>query len=417
MAGKNLEKIFRENITSRAPEAWTALERLVACNSLTGNASGVDRCGGLVREMFRDLGFHERIIRSKDHDRGSHVILTHPGQGSHEIVLVSHLDTVYSSEEEEANEFRWREEAGRIYGPGVIDIKGGIVMIHLVLRVLAESAPRLFEAVGWRVLLNAAEETGSEDFPALAREQVGPHTLACLVFEHGHPRGDRASSITVSRRGCGRFRIEAQGRQAHSGSGHHRGASAISEIARLITLIENSTDPAKGLTFNVGVVRGGSVINSVPDQAIALVDMRADDPDVFAQAVRKIQGLAGEGSVRSRSDGFPCQVKVTTLPAYPPWPGNPGSKQLAEVYQSAAESLGSSITAEHRLGASDGCHLWDLAPTLDGLGPLGENIHCAKHDPPSGKYQESLIAASLEERAMLNLLALAALIEGSRGSS
>lgn len=417
MAGEDLEKIFRETIFSLAPEAWAALERLVACNSLTSNVAGVDRCGGMVRDMFRDLGFDARSVRSAARDRGDHLVLTHSGRSSSEIVLVSHLDTVYSPEEEEANGFRWREEAGRIYGPGVIDIKGGTVLIHLVLRVLATAAPRLFEAVGWRVLLNGAEETGSADFPPLAREQVGPPTLACLVFEHGHPRGEDASSVTVSRRGCGRFRVETRGRQAHAGSGHHRGANAIAEIARLITLIEGLTDPAKGLTFNAGVVRGGSVINSVPDQAMALVDMRADDPAVFERAVQTIEGLAGEGSVRSRSDGFPCRVEVTTLPAYPPWPDNPGSRRLAGVYQAAAERLGLCLHAEHRLGASDGCHLWDLAPTLDGLGPLGENIHCAQHDPPAGKFQESLIKASFEERAMLNLLALAALIEGRRGSS
>ncbi|MDQ7007144.1 MAG: M20/M25/M40 family metallo-hydrolase [Acidobacteriota bacterium] len=405
-----LRAAFESRVARLEDTALVALRRLVECSSETHDPAGVDRCGALTAQLFASLGFEPRFHPDPAGRRGSHLLLTRPAPGRPRVLMISHLDTVYSAEEVRRRNFAWREEGERIYGPGVIDIKGGTVLMHLLLATLAAEAPRLIDQAEWLLAFNAAEETGSADFPDLVRRAAAPPFLACLVFEHGHLRGPETSSITVSRRGAARFRIEVQGRAAHSGSGHARGASAVRQLARLVEALEALSDPARHLTVNVGRIEGGSAVNTVPERATALVDLRADDPATYEQAVETVLAMAGEGSVRAHSDGFPCSIRVERLPGYPPWPDNPGSRHLADIWRRAARDRGHELVAEHRLGASDGCHLWDLAPTLDGLGPLGDDIHCATHDPARGRRQESLLRRSLGERALIHLEALAALL-------
>lgn len=255
------------------------------------------------------------------------------------------------------------------------------------------------------MLLNAAEEEGVDDFPQLARNYLTEHTSACLVFEHGTVREDQ-TLITSSRRGSGRFVVEVTGRQAHAGSSHQRGASAIRELSRIVERIEQQTDYQRGLLFNVGQIEGGLVSNSVPGRASCMVDLRADTREDYDAACSMIQSLAGPGSVRSSDGDFTCQVAVHTKPGYAPWPVNTAGQKLADLFIAAGTDVGQKIAIERRLGASDGCHLWDLAPTIDGLGPIGRNIHCAVNDPSTGREQESADRDSFAERALLCLAAI-----------
>ena len=413
MTSPALRAAFESRVAQLEGAALHALHQLVACSSEPHDVAGVNRCGKITARLFESLGFDPEFVADPDQQRGDHLLLTRRAAGRPRVLLVSHLDTVYSRREVERRHFVWREEGPRIYGPGVIDIKGGTVLMYLVLATMAAEAPDWLDAAEWVLAFNAEEETGSADFPPLVRRAARPTPLACLVFEHGHVRGERHSSLTISRRGAARFRIEVQGRAAHSGSGHGRGASAVLEMARLIEALEAMSDPAQHLTVNVGRIEGGSAINTVPERAVALVDLRADEPPIYERAVERILALAGEGTVRARDDGFACSIRVSRLPGYPPWPANPGSRRLAAIWEEAARSRGHVLLAEHRLGASDGCHLWDLAPTLDGLGPLGDDIHCATDDPAHGQRQESLLRSSLIDRALIHLEALGALLTGA----
>jgi glutamate carboxypeptidase len=322
-------------------------------------------------------------------------------------LFVSHLDTVYAPEEEARHGFVWREEDDRIEGPGVADIKGGTVLIWLALGALSSAAPELARSATWRVALNAAEEEGSPSFPPLLRSLVGPRTRACLVFECTRETQEGANTLTVARRGAGRFLIEVRGRAAHTGSGWARGASALREAARLVERIEAMSRPERGLTYTVGRLEAGTVVNTVPERARLWLDVRSESVEDHEDALRFVQALAGEGSVRARSDGHPCTIAVRTLAGYPPWMPNAGSERLAAHALEAGSRLGIVHELEHRHGASDGCHTWDLAPTLDGLGPAGAHIHCAEHDPAAGKQRESIRRSSLRERALLTALTVA----------
>jgi glutamate carboxypeptidase len=350
------------------------LRRLVEVNSFTGNREGVREVGRIVEEMFLPLGFSARRI-------GDHLALERGGAGGPRLLLVGHLDTVYPEN------FPWREEGRRISGPGVCDMKGGIVVMWMALSELCRARGQGAAAPDVTLLFNATEEGGCADFPPLARSLVTPATRACLVYEPGLEAGGRTTVVT-ERKGSGRFRIDVTGRQAHSGHSHEKGASAIRELARVVERIEARTDYARGVTFNVGTVEGGTTVNSVPGRASASLDLRAWTSEDFAWGRAHALGLSGEGSIPG------TRVEVTELPGYPPWPANEGSRGLGEI----ACALDPGIVAGRRGGGSDGCHLWDLVPTLDGLGPVGRNAHVA-----SGEDPESVDPASFRPRARLSV--------------
>ncbi len=201
-------------------------------------------------------------------------------------------------------------------------------------------------------------------------------TRACLVFEGGTPGAD-AISLVVSRKGRATYQVEVAGRSAHAGNNHAQGANAILQIAHTIQQVEALTDYANQITFNVGTVRGGSVVNRVPHTAHASVEMRAFSPQVFQDGIQRMLALDGTTQVSSQ-DGFPCQVRVHLTEQTAPWPANPGTQRLYAIWSEAAASLGWSTTTEKRGGLSDGNYLWHLFPTLDGLGPCGANAHCSE---------------------------------------
>jgi glutamate carboxypeptidase len=401
---------LRDALDAAWPLALDVLERVVRINSFTRNREGVVANGEIFEALFLPLGFAARRIAAGAPDLGDHLLLERCVAGGPEVVLVSHLDTVYPPEEEARHAFHWREAGERIHGPGVADIKGGTVMAWLVVRALHDAAPELFARTTWRVALNAAEEEGNDTFPPLLRGLLGAATRACLVFECSNELEGGANTLAVARRGAARFRIEVRGRSAHAGSGHAHGANAIREAARLVESLESMSRPERGLTFNVGRIAGGEVVNTVPDRAALWLDVRAQTPEDYETASRTVESVAGEGSVRARSDGYPCSIEVHRLAGYPPWPENGGSEAIARAFAEVADELALRHVLEHRHGASDGNHAWDLAPTIDGLGPAGSDLHSSAHDPAAGKRQESVRRSSFVERGLMTARTLTRLL-------
>ena len=155
----NLQTYLHEHL----PDNLDLLRQMVRINSFTSNPAGINALGRLTAGAFYELGFEAEFVQAADFSYGQHLILTRVGsslngRGTPKIGLVSHLDTVYPAAEERDNEFHWRVSGKRIYGPGVYDIKGGTVMIYMMLAALQAEAPTLFDSVTWVVLLNAAEE-------------------------------------------------------------------------------------------------------------------------------------------------------------------------------------------------------------------------------------------------------------------
>jgi glutamate carboxypeptidase len=386
------------------------LQEMVGINSFTQNQEGVNRLGDRTVEAFAGLGFSAERVPSAVPSYGVHLVLALPGRTDRTIGCVSHLDTVYSPEEEELNDFKWRVKGDRIYGPGTSDIKGGTVVMLMTLEAIRHAAPELFAELSWMLLFDASEEMESDDFGSLCRTRLGDRARGCLVFEAGAIRNSNFC-LVGSRKGRAEFRITAIGKGAHSGVAHRKGASAIRQIAEVIKKVEDITDYKNNLTVNVGRVTGGSQINRIPHHAEAYAEMRAYSPEVFEAALADILALDGYSSVSSNDGNFSCHTTVRLLRRVPAWPDNPGSNRLIRHWRSAAGLLGGDIVQEKRGGLSDGNFTWERIPTIDGLGPAGGNPHCSEASPDGSKEQEFTLASSFVPKGLLNAMALISMAE------
>jgi glutamate carboxypeptidase len=291
------------------------------------------------------------------------------GEGA-PLLLLAHLDTVW--ERGTLERLPWRVENGRAYGPGVYDMKAGIV-------VMLEALRRSQTTRALRVVCTADEEIGSPE---------GRHTLAAaaegaaaaLVVEP--PDGD--GHLKTARKGIGRFRFLVTGRPAHS-STPGKGASAIEELARLVLRLHALADPARGVTLNVGVVGGGTRENVVAAEAFADVDVRiptAADRDRLDLALR---------SLVAETPGTSISLEGSWT--RPPMERSPGSALLFEAAREHARALGLELEETSSPGGSDGNLVAALGvPVLDGLGAVGGGAHAE---------DEHVELDSLEPRAEL----------------
>lgn len=399
-------------LETRLPEALELLRAMVGINSFTGNRAGVDRLGRFTAEAFGPLGMQAEFVASTHPGWGDHLVMTRPGHSARSLALVSHLDTVFPPEEEERNAFRWQRDGDRIYGPGTQDIKGGTVMMWLVLSALQALAPATFEAITWQLFWNSSEEQFSPDFGVLCRSRLGAGALAALVFE-AEGRSEAVPRLVVARKGRAAWRISVEGRGAHAGSHHRQGANAIVQLAQLLPRVAALTDYGRDLTFNVGTVQGGTVLNRVPHEAVAEGEFRCFTEEVFAEARTALLALGGRGEVASVDDGYTCVSRVEVVSESRPWPRNPGSDRLFAVWERVAAELGRSVEAQARGGLSDGNLIWDAVPTLDGLGPWGEHDHCSERSADGTKVPEYVAASSFVPKAVWNVRAIERLAMGS----
>lgn len=396
------------------PETKAFLRQMVGINSFTANPEGVNQLGQFVADQFAALDFYPKFAAPAQTGIGNHLILKRAMvPGAPTIALIAHLDTVFPAEEEQRNQFHWREEGDRIYGPGTNDIKGGIALIYLTLALLRAQNQPLFQNTNWVILCNACEETDSRDFGDLCRRELPPDARACLLFEaDGGENNDFA--LVTARNGRATFRVEVHGRGAHAGGQHARGINAIVQLSRVVSQLEKLTNYETGPTVNVGRIAGGTVLNRVPEIASAELEMRAFSSPVFEKARQQILSLAGEGDLRSYDEeAKAAQIEVRVLDETPPWPHNAASDALLAIWQMTGEELGYSVSTERRGGLSDGNVLWNDFPTLDGLGPRGDHGHCSEQDPARGKIQEFVDGTSFVPKAVLNVRALTRLLESA----
>jgi glutamate carboxypeptidase len=398
-----------EFLEAQLPTALEMLQQMVGINSFTLNRDGINRLSRYTAECFAALGFQAEFVASTNPQFGEHLVLTRRGTGSKSVMMVSHLDTVFPPEEELRNDFRWRVEGDRIFGPGTNDIKGGTVVMWLVLRALQTLAPAQFEATTWKLLWNSSEEMFSPDFGELCRARVEQETLAALIFESEGRLGDDHLMV-VARKGRATWRVTANGRAAHAGSSHGQGANAILQLSRAVERIAALTNPAQDLTVNVATISGGTVLNRVPHEAVAEGEFRAFVPQVYEQTKAVLLGMAGAGEVRARTDRFACSLKVQILTESRPWPRNPATDRLFELWRQAGELTGQVINCQERGGLSDGNLIWDAVPTLDGLGPPGDNSHCSERSADGSKLPEFVERSSLVPKAATNTLAILKLL-------
>lgn len=398
---------LQQHLEQLQPEALGWLESMVGINSFTANMEGVNELGRLTAQCFAELGFVPEQVPSQDAGQGSHLYLSRARPGAKRVLLVSHLDTVFPPEEEARNDFRWQVSAaeGRIYGPGVIDIKGGTILIWMLLHALRECVPDVFESTDWLIAFNAAEEVMSRDFARCTTERCPAGAEAVLVFEGG-PVENGEYHLVASRKGRAEYRLTSIGRGAHAGSALDRGLNAIVALAEVLPGVAALNDPARDFSLNIGRITGGTVLNRVPHEAIAELEMRAYDPRQLEQAGQRLAAL--QRPMTETQAG----LQVQCLGVSPAWPCEDRARRLMEHWQAAAADLGLQAKPVPRGGLSDANYLCHLGPTLDGLGPAGGNAHCSERSADGSKVPEYLETASLVPKAMMNVLALRRLLAG-----
>lgn len=408
-------------LAERLPADLELLRQMVAVNSYTYNPEGVNAVGDLTAVTFAPLGFTAERTQATNPAYGKHLILTRPAKTTHpapKIALISHLDTVYSDEEERANNFLWEEDGTYIYGPGTYDIKGGTIMMLMVLSAIRRFAPELFDSVTWILAFNAAEESLVRDFGALCRHHIGDDALAALVFEGGYREGEEFK-LVVARKGMARYRIEVDGRAAHAGTSIDEGASAIVQLAEVIQRVSALRDGEKELSVNIGAIEGGTVSNRVPHFAALNGELRAFSTAVFDQAMADLRSMDQVSTVKSIQNGYACRVRVIVFDEWKAWPRNAATDGLLALWQETVAELTAvdphtTITAQERGGLSDGNYTWQIAPTIDGLGPDGGNAHCAERNADRTKEQEYVAIDSFVPKATINVAAIVKLIEQAR---
>ena len=292
-------------------------------------------------------------------------------------LLLCHMDTVWDLGT--LAERPVRVEDDRLYGPGAFDMKGGIVNALWALRTLRELT--LMPSRRVTLLITSDEETGSDASRALIEAEARDHEVV-FVLEPAHPPH---AALKTWRKGVGGYRVTVTGRASHAGAAHDEGINAIEELARHILAIQALTDYAAGTTVNVGVIRGGTRSNVVPEQAWADVDYRVMD---MAEAARVDAFMRG---LKPQRDGI--KLAVTGGLNRPPMVRTPASVALYARAEAIAAELGFSVTETGTGGGSDGNFTAALGvPTLDGLGVVGDGGHA---------LHEHVVLSSLPERAAL----------------
>jgi glutamate carboxypeptidase len=337
------------------------LGRLVNQDSGTDDRDDVNRVGAMLAETLGGLGF--AVTRVSQERFGDHLLAEKPGTGPKRFLFVGHFDTVFAAGTARERPFRIAE--GRAYGAGVYDMKGGLAALLYALRAHREAGTRAFAETSITIVFNADEERLSPTSKELIQAQAR-RAHAVGILEPARPGGE----YVMARKGAGTFHLEVTGKSSHAGLQPELGASAIWDLARKIADLCALTDLERGTTVNVGVVRGGTRPNVVPDRASAELDLRAWTDEDAAWAISAMRAIVDGPRVPGTRARFWGEIH------FPPWPpGLPGTTRLVEIMEAAGRELGVAVKAIKTGGGSDGNHTAHVAPTIDGLGPQGSRAH------------------------------------------
>lgn len=344
-------------LSQQAAPMERLLERLVRLNSFTRNRDGVNAVVEVVAAELSRIGLS--VERIPGPPFGDHLAFAGPAAGA-PAFLLGHTDTVFPP-----GTFEGFESDGRVArGPGVFDMKGGIAAMLFGIEALARAG--LLGRVPLAGLLVSDEEAGSPGSQPLTRARAAGSACA-LCFESGR-EGDR---IVTRRKGVGALRVEATGVAAHAGNDHARGRNAIWALARFVDRAQALTDPALGLTVNVGVIEGGSSKNTVPARARCEVDLRFPTTAEGERLVARLEEAARETPVPG------TRLSVSRAAWREPMVPGPEALALAREYgECQVESGLGSGEAPLSGGGSDASTTSAAGiPSIDGLGPRGSGYH------------------------------------------
>ena len=339
------------------------LETIVNLNSFTSNPAGLKEVGRVLMEMAGRLGFDlVPVPLAGEGTKPFHLLGDWTdGNGRPFYGLLGHFDTVHLPE----SPFnRLAEQEGKLIGPGVQDMKAGLIAALYSL-VVAREATGL-GTLPVKIIFNCDEETGSLDSrPLIEREMAG--AAGAFIFE---PRYDYDHALVTARKGILMGWLEVEGRAAHAGEAPEQGANAVVEAAHKTIALEGLNDLKAGTTVTVGKVAGGKAANQIPDSCRAEIDVRFKDPETGKKVETEIRRILEETTVPGTSSRYEL------VEARPPMVCSAETALLRDRYFEAAARMGVPWGERSSGGGSDANLTAALGvPTLDGLGPEGDGPH------------------------------------------
>ncbi|MCX7373134.1 MAG: M20 family metallopeptidase [Alphaproteobacteria bacterium] len=376
-------------LAEQQPQMLAELARMVNTDGGSYDKAGVDAVGAQIRAFLEGQGIAVEAVQGEKHGDCLRAFVggdaAPAGNAPRNIVLMGHRDTVFPKGEPERRPFR--VEGGRAYGPGVSDMKSGLVMNMFILAAFHKFGGAPGPMVG---LFTGDEEIGSpEGRPVIEREARG----ARVVF---NSEPGRASGNVVTGRKGGVFSVfDIVGKASHSGGNFQAGISAIGELAAKITAIHALTDLERGITLNVGLVSGGQSVNTVAPWAQGQIDLRYVAPADRDEIMDKINAIIARSFVPG------TKSTLTIKGEFLPLTQSPAAARLFAHYQGAATEAGLKVEGEFSGGCADSGFTAAMgAPTICSVGPVGGLAHSP---------EEYLEVASFVPRAQAMARAIAGL--------
>ncbi len=370
-------------------QIWSAI------NSGTGNLKGLGTTASLLADAFASLHGEVELVEPAPVEKvledgsiievghGRHLVTTVRADAPIQLLLTGHMDTVFAVDHP-FQEQRWLDE-GVLGGPGVADMKGGIAVMLAALSA-AETAPE-FQQVGYQVMINSDEETGSASSAELIK-RLAQGKLAALTYE---PSALPDGTLAGARAGSGNFSIIVTGRSAHAGRNPQEGRNALLAAADLALKLKSLT--REGLSVNPAKIDGGSPNNVVPDHAVLRVNLRPQSSQIQETAYNEIKSL-----ISIIEHEHEVSIHLHGQFNRPPKPLTPDAEKLFGLVRQCGADLGLSIGWKSTGGVCDGNNIAACGvPVVDTMGVRGGSIHSS---------DEYLITESLVERAKLSALTL-----------
>lgn len=373
-------------LESHKEDQFELLEQLVLQPSYSRNIDDVDKVADIIIETLKDCGLELEIISGQG-QRGKHLLFkTAACKDQEQLLLVGHMDTVFPPE----LGFDWyKREEGKVYGPGVIDMKGGLVVAISAIKAFHQLG--ILEKMPIALLCNSDEETGSPTSTKLIEEE-SVKSFAALVFECGGLNGE----LVTGRKGRAGYEIKVQGKAGHAAFAGPDKASAILELAHKTIALEALNDFEKQFVLNVGVVEGGIGPNTVAEHARCVIDTRfltVEDYEGSMEAIEKI-------ALKCSTPHTKATLQIDS--SRPPMEQSEENRKLYRQVKTVADDLGVVVCEELRSGVSDANTIaMSGVPVIDGLGPIGDCDHSDR---------EYMIEESLPERTLLSTVFMYSLL-------
>ncbi|MCW8087632.1 M20 family metallopeptidase [Sabulicella glaciei] len=339
------------------------LEAMVNTDGGSYDKAGVDAVGAQIRAFCEEHGLKVETVRGERYGDCLRAILPHEGPAkargnqAQNIVLMGHRDTVFPKGEPQRRPFTVQD--GKAFGPGVADMKAGLVMNMFVLAAFAKCGGAPGPLVG---LFTGDEEIGSPEGRAVIEEEARGARVV-LNSEPGRP----GNGVVTGRKGGVFMVFDIEGKAAHSGGNFEAGISAIGELAHKITAIHALTDLGRGITLNVGLVAGGQSVNTVAPHAQGQIDLRYVNPEDRDEVMAKIEAIIARAHVPG------TKARLAIKGEFRPLTQDAAAARLFDLYRSVSEAPVEGVFSG---GCADSGFTADMgAPTICAVGPVGGNAH------------------------------------------